>query len=464
MTGDGASIYDTRFIGDGHGSALGADDPLAFLRADTDSGWHVQRNLLKPLNHLPLLVDKDVMAQRLRLHSTSTPPAVFDANYDLLRAHQERRVSTDAVIAHLAADVGATVQSVREQLRSYVRVGHMEFHPTDVCNLTCQGCTYGHDDPDRKPPPINFPFEAVHRLADLRPRSMVVIGGGEPALYRSGRARFQELIDEIDAHLPDVRLALVSNGTFKPPGEWPDRFSWIRLSLDAATPETYANFRGKAMFQRVVDSFLAYLDHDIEYVGISFLYARPNVHEYARVAKLVYDLTMAHKPHALPKVNIQYRPLRRDPRDFDRPFDLAVSDQQIQAAVRELSASGSDRPEFERFLREQTNARAILGGNAHPPHDFDRCHYSQLFKIVRASGDLRPCFIRVTEPEFVLGNIITDPLETIALNTLYVGARRAPDCDAHGCRQCHVNHILGNGLRGTVQPSDSAAVRADPMF
>jgi MoaA/NifB/PqqE/SkfB family radical SAM enzyme len=340
----------------------------------------------------------------------------------------------------------------------------MEFHPTDVCNLTCQGCTYGHDDPERKPPPINYPFEAVHRLAALQPRSMVVIGGGEPALYRAGRARFQELVDEIDANLPGVRLALVSNGTFRPPGNWPSRFSWIRLSLDAATPDTYANFRGKAMFQRVIDNFLAYLDYDTEFVGVSFLYAQPNVHEYALAARLIYDLTMAHKPHALPKVNIQYRPLRRDPRDFNRPFDLAVSEKQIESVVRDLVRVTSGQPEFERFLREQTNARAILGGNSHPPHEFDRCHYSQLFKIVRASGDLRPCFIRVTEPEFVLGNIITDAPETIALNTLYVAARRAPDCDAHGCRQCHVNHILDNGLRGTVKPSDSDAVRADPMF
>ncbi len=91
-------------------------------------------------------------------------------------------------------------------------------------------------------------------------------------------------------------------------------------------------------------------------------------------------------------------------------------------------------------------------------------YYSQTFKIIRANGDLRPCFIRVAEPDFVLGNIIADDLPTIALNTLYVGACRHPYCDARGCRQCHVNYIFEQGLKGVLKPSISPEVLADPMF
>jgi radical SAM protein with 4Fe4S-binding SPASM domain len=293
---------------------------------------------------------------------------------------------------------------------------------------------------------------------------MVIIGGGEPTLYKSGNHRFQEMVEEIWATNPSIRLALVTNGTHKPPGDWPNRFSWIRLSLDAATEETYSAFRGKPMFDRVIQNYLNYLDHDIRFVGISFLFARSNVHDYAAVARFIFELVKKEKPYALHKVNIQYRPLRRDPYRYDKPFTQAVTPEQMQKAVGEIRELAGSSQEMKAFLRNQTNIAAILGGNAHPPHEFSRCHYSQTFRIVRANGDLRPCFIRVSEPDFVLGNIRTDSLETIALNTLYVGARRMPQCDPHGCRQCHVNYTFEQGLKGNLQPSTSPEVLADPMY
>ncbi len=448
----------------GLNSAERQDHPLTFLQGDPDHGWHAQRNLLKPLNHLDFLREKEETAQRLLLHNVLTTPDVFDQNYQMLDQHQNGSISTDEVVRNLAAQTGIDSLRIREMLADYATITHMEFHPSDVCNLTCQGCTYGHDDPERKPLPINFPYSAIERMAQLKPKSMVLIGGGEPTLYASSGMRFQNLVDEIDTQMPDTRLALVTNGTHKPEGDWPERLSWIRLSLDAATADTYTNFRGRPTFQKVLDNFMQYLDYDIPYVGISFLYAKPNVHEYAQVASLIYEMVKSQKPEQLRKVNIQYRPLRQDPRDYNRPFDLAVNQEQIEKAVGEVTSLAKSDPNIEEFLRDQTNITAILGGNTHPPQDFDRCYYSQTFKIVRANGDIRPCFIRVTEPDFILGNIITDKPETIGLNTLYVGSRKKPDCDPHGCRQCHVNHIFQKGLKGDIKPSTSEDVKNDPMY
>src|SRR5207244_4536198 len=139
-------------------------------------------------------------------------------------------------------------------------------------------------------------------------------------------------------------------------------------------------------------------------------------------------------PGALHKVNIQYRPLRRDPYHYDRLFTEAVTPEQIRKAISEVQELLESSEKMKEFLRKQTNITAILGGNTHPPHEFSRCYYSQTFKIVRANGDLRPCFIRVTEPDFILGNLLTDSLETIALNTLFIAARLKHHCDAHGSR------------------------------
>lgn len=459
------SVYNNLLERGKHGAS-----PLRFLEPESrDSGWHVSRNLLKPLNHLDFLRRKDEIATALNLHSLRTPPEVFDQNFALLERHQARLVSTAAVIEAIIRQVRADgrrldTSDVRAMLAEYASVRHMEFHPTDVCNLSCNGCTYGHDDPLTKPLPVNFNFGSIRRIAEFRPRSLVLIGGGEPTLYRQGPNRFQDVVDELSATNRGLTMALTTNGTLKPGGNWPDKMSWIRVSLDAATPETYAAFRGKRQFHKVIANYLSYLDHAVPYVGVSFLFAKSNIHECAAVAKLIYDTVLTEKPQMLPKVNIQYRPLRRDPHDFTRPFTDALSKADIARAVADITALAESSPGVEDFLRNQTNVTAVLGGNSHPPHEFSRCHYSQTFRIVRANGDLRPCFIRVTEPDFVLGNIETDPLETVALNTLYIGARRKPDCDPHGCRQCHVNYTFAKGLSGELTPSMSPAVRADPMY
>lgn len=459
------SVYNSRL-----GQSRRVDNPLQdLLPEDFDHGLHVARNLLKPLNHLDFLRRKEEIAVELQLHSLLTPRVLFDRQYALLAEHQAGKVPSAAVIKHLTCqlqqeNVPCSEDDVRAKLREYATIRHMEFHPSDVCNLTCRGCTYGHDDPETKPLPINFPFDAIQKIAQLQPRSMVIIGGGEPTLYRSGKYHFQQMIEEVVATNPGIRLALVTNGTFKPAGNWPGQFAWIRLSLDAATAHTYADFRGKPMFERVVQNYLNYLDYDVPAVGLSFLFARSNIHEYAAVARFVFDLVKQEKPHALHKINIQYRPLRHDPYLYDKPFTEAVSSAQVAKALQEVRELAESSQEMKAFLRHQTNITAVLGGNTHPPHEFSRCYYSQTFKIVRANGELRPCFIRVVEPEFVLGNIISDSLETIALNTLYVGARRRPHCDAHGCRQCHVNYTFEQGLKGTLAPSPSPEVQADPMY
>lgn len=236
------------------------------------------------------------------------------------------------------------------------------------------------------------------------------------------------------------------------------------MSLDAATAGTYAGFRGRPMFERVLRNYLSYLGHDVRCVGVSFLFARSNICEYTDVARLIFGLVKEYKPEALPRVNIQYRPLRRDPHRYDEPFTEAVTAAQIEKAVGQVRELADTSAEMSTFLRDQTNITAVLGGNTHPPHEFTRCYYSQAFKIVRANGELRPCFVRVSEPDFRLGNILTDDLETIALNTLYVAARCKPHCDSLGCRQCHVNYTFEQGLQGNLMPSPSSQVQQDPMF
>ena len=153
-----------------------------------------------------------------------------------------------------------------------------------------------------------------------------------------------------------------------------------------------------------------------------------------------------------------------DPKDTGKDFPAAITDTQIKETMLDIIKYAKTSLEAECFLRDQTNIEAVLGGNSQSLHDFSRCYYIQIFHIIRANGELRPCFIRVSEPDFVLGDILTHSTSSFSLNSLYIAARKKKHCDPEGCRQCQVNNVFEAGLSGRLEPPKSDTVASDPFF
>lgn len=442
---------------------------LEFLVGNDTKGWRAERNLFKSLNHLELLRSKEEIAKQLGAHSTQSDPGLFERNYAILEAHQRRSISTDKAVEQIASNAGLSKGDAESLLNEHFPIGHMEFHPSDICNLSCQGCTYGQGIEGLQPQKIVFPFEHLDKLVALNPRSLLFSGGGEPTLYKDKGHNLGDLVERVYELMPDTLLGLITNGTFLPNGNWIKHLTWVRVSVDAATPETYKAFRGKPFFNIVVNNVLRYLDaispKDMSSpIGATFLYSKVNIGEYVEFVRYFLGNVQEQQPHNLSRLNLSYRPLRQNPNDTGREFPEAISDEDIKRTVHKIVEYAKESPVVERFLREQTNVEAVLGGNLQPAMLFERCYYAQIFHIVRANGDVRPCFVRVLEPDFVLGNMITDSFSTISLNVLYIGARRKQYCDNEGCRQCHCNYILEQGLAGKIKPPASPTVAGDPFF
>jgi radical SAM protein with 4Fe4S-binding SPASM domain len=435
---------------------------LQFLVGDDTRGWRAERNLFKSLNHLELMREKEKIAERLGVHNIKSDQELFKRNYEIPEAHQRKIFSTNKTIEQIAANAGLSKADVETLLNKYFQIGHMEFHPSDICNLNCQGCAYGQGVKALRPPQIVFPFEHLDKLVALGPRSILFSGGGEPTMYRSKGRSLGDLIERIHELMPNTQLALITNGTFIPEGSWKDFLRWVRISIDAATPKIYEIFRGKPFFDSVADNLLRYLETSIPSVGGTFLYSKINISEYLEFVRYFFNKVQKQQPQNLSRLNLSYRPLRQNPNDTGREFPDAISEEDIIKTVGEIVKFAKESPVAERFLREQTNIEAVLGGNLQPAMPFERCYYSQIFHIVRANGDVRPCFVRVLEPDFVLGNIISDPPAAISLNTLYIGARKKQYCDKEGCRQCHTNYIIEQGLLGKIKAVPS--VMNDPFI
>ena len=72
--------------------------------------------------------------------------------------------------------------------------------------------------------------------------------------------------------------------------------------------------------------------------------------------------------------------------------------------------------------------------------------------------------MRIVEPEFLLGNVLKDPKERIALNVLHNVTHLRKGCDAQGCKVCGLNRILQDGLADGNVPLLTQDLANDPFF
>lgn len=139
-----------------------------------------------------------------------------------------------------------------EQLRDGVQTVplHVQFVPTNVCNNGCVFCPYRMTEyPSNQmfDPRVTMPREKILQCLDdfeeMGVRSVLYSGGGEPTCHPN----FGEIICATISHGLD--LGLITNGLalYRRDCEFLGcEANWVRVSLNAGTPETYELVHRKA--------------------------------------------------------------------------------------------------------------------------------------------------------------------------------------------------------------------------
>lgn len=134
---------------------------------------------------------------------------------------------------------------------------HTQIIPTNRCNQNCRACAYrlpGYTSAELFNPRDEIPSERLLELASdcyaMGVKAIEVTGGGEPTLHPAFDALCGLILFDYG-----IDLGVVSNGT-----NWrQERVNlvanahWVRISIDAGTPETYASYRHSSptMFHEV---------------------------------------------------------------------------------------------------------------------------------------------------------------------------------------------------------------------
>ena len=236
---------------------------------------------------------------------------------------------------------GASMDTVLSKIGArddpYPRI--VEIHPTDRCNQSCtycfnRGLSAFSDLRGGQPKPLTLArYRSLFaEMAALGCTHLSISGGGEPFCD----PRVMQIIRL--ARSARLQVRLVTNGTRITAAELPElvRLNEIRVSIDAATAETYGKVRrtDSSQFHALLGTlrrlvFLRNLEKTSLSIGATFLVSALNQHEVKPFATLMSEIGV---DRVLFKRDIlaDDAPSRREPAEAENVVDGATGGTHVQ--------------------------------------------------------------------------------------------------------------------------------------
>jgi sulfatase maturation enzyme AslB (radical SAM superfamily) len=289
----------------------------------------------------------------------------------------------------------------------------VELDPTSFCDLACPECisrellNNGRLTRERL-------LLLSREMVKLGVAAVILIGGGEPLLHSA--------IDEVVEVLfrGGIQIGITTNGTQigRHLAAIAERVSWTRVSVDAATPETYDRFRpsrsGPSTFHRIVENMTRLATVKRGKLGYSFLVMA----RYDRTGNLTdTNLGEVHSAARLAKrIGCDYFEVKAE---YDMRHYLKTHGRSTAELLRTQIALLSELAD-DRFRVLTRNLDVVTSGQGHEqPKDYDSCPISEIRTLLTPTGAYL-CPYHRGNPEARYGDPTTE-----SLTQMWHGARRA---------------------------------------
>ena len=354
--------------------------------------------------------------------------------------------------------------------RKIVYPAHLHLILSDLCNLNCPGCAYrmenyssnqlfgvkSEDGMVNNNPNRMIEYELAKKiLLDCKEMGTLGVeftGGGEPTLH----PQIRELMDL--AQSLGLHTALITNGlrmgqlTMQALG-----CDWVRFSIDAATPETYAKVRpslGKDPRGGRIDDVLTAM-HDLSVcaaqarsgvtIGAGFVVQKENYREIIDAVEMYRDFG-AHNV----RISGLFTP------EKDGYFDgWRKEAEELEArAIRDF-----DQPNIPGGFRVYGRFSQKVADLQAPP-DYDDCHYQRLTTYIGGDANLYRCCVTAYNQIGKLGSVrdaggfkaLWDSTELQAKLRVF---------SARACGMCQFNdrnHAIDDALKRDELPEPRSGV------
>lgn len=308
---------------------------------------------------------------------------------------------------------------------------YMEISPSGACNHRCTFCAL--DYMQYRPSFLNTAIlkERLAELGRLGLKSIMMGGEGEPLIHKD----ISDMI--LHAKSCGIDVAMTTNGvllTQEFAGKTLKSISWIKVSINAGTPGTYAAIhRTKAEdFSRVMNNLAEAArikrEHNADCViGAQMILLPENAAELeqlaaqCREARLDYLVVKPYSQH--------HKSLTHEYEEFDYGPHLAM--------VRKLETFNDSN--FRIIFRENTMKKMHRSRRG-----YERCQALPFWSYIDSDGNVWGCSAYLGDEQFLYGNINEQSFEQI-----WTGERRRRnlefvqcDLDPEGCRMnCRMDEI-----------------------
>ncbi len=309
---------------------------------------------------------------------------------------------------------------------------YVELSPTGMCNHRCTFCGLDFMGYQRRSLDADLLCERLEEMGRLGVRSVLFAGEGEPFLHK----HLARMIEH--AHDSDMDTAVSTNGVLF--GE--DKalqtlkhLTWIRVSVDAGSPETYAHLHGckPGDFHRVMDNLRSAClikreQHLSCTIGVQLVLLPENRKEVGQLAAMVKDVGVDY---------LVVKPFSQHTQSNTHRYD-DVHYGDLDDLQRELDPLCSDG--FSAVVRERAIKSWDQGGSS----SYKRCQALSFWSYIDAGGTVWGCSVHMTDDRFRYGNIKENTFEQI-----WTGSRREESMkfvqeqfDVSNCRiNCRMDSI-----------------------
>lgn len=287
-------------------------------------------------------------------------------------------------------------------------------HPTNRCNHHCIGCEYTNVLGTASLAEI---CDVIAQVTELGVISVLFTGGGEPTLH-------PDFTDALPiAKKNNLSVGVFSNGSTLngPLCDGIVRYvDFIRISIDAATRETYQVVRGVPgdRFDAVREGLCSLLSKrtDKPKIGLKFLIRKTNLHEIGPFVELARDLGVD---------NVQFKPIRQSTVDLDEV--------EVRTAISQLDELKARYPGFIR-------------GGIKPIMPRVPCWITPLRVLVDAEGKVFLCnYFNHRRDSHFIGSLDRERLTSIWFGRRHREALRTirpEECSLFDCRFHDLNADL----------------------
>ncbi len=304
---------------------------------------------------------------------------------------------------------------------------YIEISPSGMCNHRCIFCALEYTEYKNPFLDTNLLVRRLEEMSELGVKAVMFAGEGEPLLHSA----ITTIIAA--ARSAGLDVSVTTNGVLIP-NKWYallDNCTWIRLSIDAGTRETYSNIHmtPASDFDRVIYNLTRLVEvRALEgykcTIGAQLLLLRKNVAEV---------FTLGDK---LREIGIDYlsiKPYSQHPLSSNK---VEASSNKFAFKVQREALQGLETEKFKVIYREQAMKRVGTS------RSYEQCLGLPFFCYISSLGEVYPCSTFLGKPEYIYGNIYNNTFKEIWSSDKRRQVIELINKDMLGCREnCRLDPI-----------------------